>query len=522
MSATMSATSAAGKPIVSSHIPDLEGITLDNGRLILRHILGRGAWGVVYLAETANPPPGEEPKRFAVKCVVTKNISDDHFTNLAREVVLLGKCSSASEHILTLHDVIGEEDGDLAFLVTDYCENDLLTALNSNQIGGQIDSIKSIFLQLLDAVEACHDLEVYHRDIKPENILLTNDGTKVVLADFGFATSDKWSKEFGIGTPEFMSPECLGGFQGLTGQYPTAEGDIWALGVVLVNLVSGHLPWTKAALGNNSFWSYLTEPEDFWRKFSFSAEFSDLLTCIFTPFARNRITIPQLRARFQLLAHFYEENPVPAIPVLRIPADLPVTMKREVRGDDPTGSVTSELVDMHISNGVVDVRIAHSEVQPSLSARLENDSFVFCHSPSPSATSIAMASQSSFLSDMTSIFNGIVSMCDSEFESEPESSGPCTPLESIPGSNVTFCDGEDLQWPSDNTRLVHNVAARLRCTIREKTRSLQFWKRKSESKTSVDVSESCRHHSSKFRNAAKLVGSLVRIRSRETDSRNTR
>ncbi|TDL13888.1 kinase-like protein, partial [Rickenella mellea] len=91
-------------------------------------------------------------------------------------------------HILTLHDVLDEEHEDLVFLITDYCETDLLTALKSNQIGGEIEKIKSIYLQLLDAAEACHNLGVYHRDIKPENILLTNDGTKVVLADFGFAT----------------------------------------------------------------------------------------------------------------------------------------------------------------------------------------------------------------------------------------------------------------------------------------------------------------------------------------------
>ncbi|TDL22494.1 kinase-like protein, partial [Rickenella mellea] len=188
----------------SSYIPDLEGITLDNGRLILRQLLGRGAWGAVYLAETTNPPPGEEPKRFAAKCVITKNVSLDHYSNTTREVGLLGKCSGASEHILTLHDVLDEEHEDLVFLITDYCETDLLTALKSNQIGGEIAKIKSIYLQLLDAVEACHNLGVYHRDIKPENILLTNDGTKVVLADFGFATTDRWSEELGIGSVPFM------------------------------------------------------------------------------------------------------------------------------------------------------------------------------------------------------------------------------------------------------------------------------------------------------------------------------
>jgi serine/threonine protein kinase len=62
---------------------------------------------------------------------------------------------------------------------------------------GRDDLIRAVFLQIIDAVSYCHSNGIYHRDLKPENILVTLSGEKVCIADFGLATSERISADFG-------------------------------------------------------------------------------------------------------------------------------------------------------------------------------------------------------------------------------------------------------------------------------------------------------------------------------------
>lgn len=63
-----------------------------------------------------------------------------------------------------------------------------------------------VFLQILDGVEHCHELGIFHRDLKPENILCARGGERLMIADFGLATSEKQSTDFGCGSTFYMSP----------------------------------------------------------------------------------------------------------------------------------------------------------------------------------------------------------------------------------------------------------------------------------------------------------------------------
>lgn len=62
---------------------------------------------------------------------------------------------------------------------------------------GRDDLIREVFLQIIDAVQYCHGNGIYHRDLKPENILVSRSGERVCIADFGLATSEKYSADFG-------------------------------------------------------------------------------------------------------------------------------------------------------------------------------------------------------------------------------------------------------------------------------------------------------------------------------------
>ena len=77
----------------------------------------------------------------------------------------------------------------------DYCpDGDLFgQILHKRRYLGQDDLIKHVFLQLLDAVDYCHLLGIYHRDLKPENVLCFNAGLRLVITDFGLATTEKVS-----------------------------------------------------------------------------------------------------------------------------------------------------------------------------------------------------------------------------------------------------------------------------------------------------------------------------------------
>jgi serine/threonine protein kinase len=92
--------------------------------------------------------------------------------------------------------------------VIEFCpEGDLFTNITERgHFVGNDALAKHAFLQILDAVEYCHSLGIYHRDLKPENILVTDGGHTIKLADFGLATSDPYTSDFGCGSTFYMSP----------------------------------------------------------------------------------------------------------------------------------------------------------------------------------------------------------------------------------------------------------------------------------------------------------------------------
>ncbi|KAM3497630.1 hypothetical protein MY10362_009026 [Beauveria mimosiformis] len=272
------------------------------GKLQLTDILGTGAYGVVYSAIDI-----KTGIRYAVKCLSKYNVDGTPLESRQvayqqREINLHYK-ASAHANVVSIHKIMN--DVDCIYVVLEYCpEGDLF--LNITERGHYVGNdllAKQAFVQILDAVEHCHKLGIYHRDLKPENILVTDQGETVKLADFGLATADDRSEDYGCGSTFYMSPECL---EPTTRNpyYMCAPNDVWSLGVILVNLTCGRNPWKQASVQDSTYRAYIRSPGFLKTILPLSDELDSILGRIFHPNPELRITMPELRSRIMACSSF--------------------------------------------------------------------------------------------------------------------------------------------------------------------------------------------------------------------------
>jgi serine/threonine protein kinase len=176
----------------TSSVTRFLGQTIDNGALRIEDILGAGSFGVVYRAVDTR-----SGAHYAVK-----RVEKNGFT--IREIQL-HKRVSFHPNILTFHRVI--DAGRYSFFVYDLCAGDLDSVIRKLTFFRDDELIKSVFVQIIDALDFCHSRGVYHRDLKPANILVSSKtgDIEVFVADFGLATSNKMTAS-SCGSPCFMSP----------------------------------------------------------------------------------------------------------------------------------------------------------------------------------------------------------------------------------------------------------------------------------------------------------------------------
>ncbi|KAI0322843.1 kinase-like domain-containing protein, partial [Amylostereum chailletii] len=272
--------------------PPPAGTFIDDGALELVSILGYGGYGIVYRAIDHRTGAS-----YAVKCLIHSQMrTTSRQRRLHLQEITLHQLASSHPHVVSLHRVI-EEDG-YTFIVMDYCpDGDLFSQiLHHRRYLGHDGLIKHVFLQLLDAVGYCHSLGIYHRDLKPENVLCFSGGLRLALTDFGLATTDRVSDEFRTGSVYHMSPECQGGDFAPAGTYSPPYNDIWSLGIILLNLITGRNPWKSASASDPTFQAYLQDPTNFLPSvLPISEEVNDILLQTLDVNWRSRITLAELR-----------------------------------------------------------------------------------------------------------------------------------------------------------------------------------------------------------------------------------
>ncbi len=194
--------------------------------------IGQGGMATVYKAYHA-----AMDRYVALKVLPRQLAASREFTGrFEHEARLIAKLEHA--HILPVHDY-GEADGH-TFLAMRFVEaGTLKDRLQAGPLSA--DEIDRYFTQLADALDYAHAMGIVHRDLKPSNVLLDTRGN-LFLTDFGIAKLLEGSPEFTntgalIGTPAYMSPEQA------QGQRVDLRTDIYSLGIVLYEMVTGRVPF---------------------------------------------------------------------------------------------------------------------------------------------------------------------------------------------------------------------------------------------------------------------------------------
>ncbi|CAG8066231.1 unnamed protein product [Penicillium salamii] len=301
-------------PIPRCYAPeDRLGLVLAD-RLELTRVLGVGAYGVVYTAVDIHTN-----QIYAVKAL-NKHGLDPRQLKFQQREIRLHHLASQHPNVVSLVRIM--DSPDCTFVVMEYCpEGDLFSNITDkgNFVGNDFLA-KSVFLQLLDAVQYCHSMGIYHRDLKPENVLVTDQGMTVKLADFGLATTDYYTTDFGCGSTFYMSPECQQSNARPMSCYMSAANDVWSLGVILVNLTCGRNPWKRASVEDSTFQAYLKDPFFLKSILPLSSEMVCILSRVFERDPCKRITISELR-QVILECPRFTENPMvqPWVPEDYIP-----------------------------------------------------------------------------------------------------------------------------------------------------------------------------------------------------------
>ncbi|PVU96416.1 hypothetical protein BB561_001193 [Smittium simulii] len=306
-------------------------ITCRNKEYRIVDQVGKGSYGPIYLAKYVAKPN----LYFAVKCLTKSEESNPSEAVKRRDIlhqkeIEIHNLLSGNKNIVGLEFICATPMN--YYLGMEYCSyGDLYDAITSSEnnihnnnkihpyrnLRGNVAMIKDIFLQILDSVMYCHSNNVYHRDLKPENVLIGQDGT-IKLADFGLATRDFWSSEYGCGSSFYMSPEihdknfCINNkmfsyfSESGTPMYCPAFSDVWSLGIIFINLCFGRNPWKLANATDNTFIEFMRNPKVLYYLFPLSQECFTIIMSMLQLDPAKRTTLHNLHKMVSISTNFFK------------------------------------------------------------------------------------------------------------------------------------------------------------------------------------------------------------------------
>ncbi|KAH7714355.1 Unc-51-like kinase 1-like protein, partial [Aphelenchoides avenae] len=261
-------------PLAHAHIIDCATVVEVGQYVYFGKALGKGAFGAVY--------KGRHKLTYAyVALKVIHYNGHDEKNTIATEIDILKKLSGSSEHLVSVYEV--QHSATQINIVMELCNaGDLHGFLRSSPDKKlNEDEIRHFLRHIVSAMKALRQMNVIHRDLKPQNMLLhrreRTEGTPstfdltLKIADFGVSRylSEDVAASTVAGTPVYMAPELLQAYLNRRhGQY-TASVDLWSIGVILFECLTGEKPFQGedlTKLGNlaSGFWSrFLSVPISF-------------------------------------------------------------------------------------------------------------------------------------------------------------------------------------------------------------------------------------------------------------------
>lgn len=213
-----------------------ESTTIDN-RYVIEQELGHTAMSQVYLACDLRLPEQRVVIKILSEALFEDAAARQRFDNELKTLVQLNH-----QHVIIVTDRKELPDG-RPYLVMPYIDGETLRSQIQPNTGMDLERVASILKQVGAALDYIHENDILHRDLKPENIMLKRGTDSVVLIDFGIAKFRESqlapSQAEGVlpGTLPYMSPEQL------NGQRITSASDIYSMGVVAYEMLTGRRPF---------------------------------------------------------------------------------------------------------------------------------------------------------------------------------------------------------------------------------------------------------------------------------------